>query len=124
MVVFEIPERTPSMNLFTGRGHWSRYAKTAKRYKEMVWALTSRAPKATGKRFVRITRRSTRTLDDDNLRGGCKMLLDALKAQGLIIDDSPAWISVDYVQEKSPSKTTLVEVFEEGDPLPAGHDLA
>lgn len=117
MIVFELPERTPTLNRLLGM-HWSTYHKIAKRYKEMVWAMTLRSKTAISHRVVRITRRSPATLDDDNLRGGCKPILDALKKAQLIVDDSPFWVTVFYVQQKSRSQTTLVEIWEEGDAIP------
>lgn len=49
---------------------------------------------------VRIVRHACRLLDEDNLKGGVKPLLDCLKEAGLIEDDSPSAIELDVRQEK------------------------
>ena len=59
-----------------------------------------------------------RAMDEDNLYGACKILLDALRhpsprskkhSLGLIKDDSPNTIrSLNVQQEKSPDKTTRI----------------
>jgi len=40
-------------------------------------------------------------LDDDNFRGGCKPLLDALRLEGAIRDDSPKWLTATYTACKA-----------------------
>lgn len=56
---------------------------------------------AHGKIHVHIERHCAGTLDDDNLRGGCKPLLDALKKERAIFDDSPKWLHATYSQVKA-----------------------
>lgn len=68
---------------------------------------------ATGKRTVRITRHSPRTLDTGNLVGGCKALVDSLVELRWIKDDSPEWADIKYGQEPvSKGNATIVEIFE------------
>ncbi len=57
-------------------------------------------PPAQGRMKVRITSYRARFLDHDNLVGGAKPLVDAMCRQGLIKDDSPAWVEIDYQQIK------------------------
>jgi hypothetical protein len=64
-----------------------------------------------GHRCVKITRRGSRTLDHDNLVGGCKPLLDALVKVGLIEDDTPELVTVEYAQERGAG--CRVEVWDE-----------
>ena len=57
-----------------------------------------------------IARYSSGTLDDDNFRGGCKPLVDALKKYGYIYDDSPQHFHCEYAQVKcrrGEGKTTV-----------------
>jgi hypothetical protein len=63
-----------------------------------------------GRAHVRIKRFGTRLLDDDNLRGGAKPLIDCLKEAGLIHDDSPKWIDLDVTQEQVPAGYERTEV--------------
>ncbi|MDE2098669.1 MAG: hypothetical protein KGL39_15550 [Patescibacteria group bacterium] len=47
---------------------------------------------------IHILRRGKKLLDKDNLVGGVKPLVDSLKALGVIVDDSPAHISLTIEQ--------------------------
>jgi hypothetical protein len=49
---------------------------------------------------LRITRCARRLLDQDNLYGGAKPLIDCLKSSGLIEDDSPEHIELIVRQER------------------------
>lgn len=72
--------------------------------------------KAPGRWLVRITRRGKRTLDHDNLLGGCKQLRDAIAEDflGLKGDAEQDGVSFDYAQEISKTKKeTLIEVWRE-----------
>lgn len=113
----EIPKKIESLNRILNMPLWAR-----KRY-NVDWAqeiyieylrkYRCKPKKALGKRFVKITSLRTRKLDIDNLIGGCKGLVDALKKHDLIVDDSPKWIEVEYKQEtdgKNPR--TVIEVCE------------
>lgn len=65
------------------------------------------------KRRIAITRHGTKLLDYGNLVGGCKPLLDALVAEGVLYDDSPAWVEDHYQQTIAPKKEVgiVVEVW-------------
>lgn len=65
-----------------GIGKWP-VEKARKRLMIEIW----RAPKP-GKKL-------TRRLDPDNLVGGCKILIDALRDMGLLYQDSPRWLELD-----------------------------
>lgn len=52
-----------------------------------------------------------RILDADNAITAMKPIVDGLKAAGLIVDDSPKWVSVAYAQERRPEwRGVIVEV--------------
>lgn len=53
---------------------------------------------------VRITRHSCRLLDADNFAGGCKPLIDQLRYAALILDDDPASVELQFLQEKVAKK--------------------
>lgn len=63
--------------------------------------------------FTRIEIASYRKklLDYDNLVGGCKLLLDAIRALEWIEDDDPDAIKVDYRQVKAAEESTLVRLW-------------
>ena len=64
-------------------------------------ALDRRPPvqgRCQGRVVVRITRVAPRLLDPDNLAGGCKFLIDELRAAGLIPNDDPASIELVTLQ--------------------------
>lgn len=54
---------------------------------------------------VRITSFRCRLLDIDNLAGGSKFIIDALRYQGFIRDDSPDQIELSFAQIKVPKRT-------------------
>lgn len=65
-----------------------------------------------------ITRYGSRLLDADNLAGGCKPLIDAVRRSGLISDDDPKSVELVFAQYqcKRGDERTEVEVYErEGD---------
>ena len=47
-----------------------------------------------------ITRYSTKTLDVDNLAGGCKPLIDQIRYAHLIPDDNPESVEITFTQVK------------------------
>ena len=107
---FELPARTPSLNVWQ-RWHWRRqHAYSKNLADEVYWMVYRKAPKATLKRRVVITRRSTGKCDADNRCGGAKALLDALVKAKLLVDDSEQWVDVLYKHEMGSGM--LVEVFE------------
>jgi len=76
----QLPGVTPSLNVLRDL-HWARYKKMREE-----WFLKLRAkwgasaiPVPTGRRLVVIVRYGKRALDPDNLQGGVKPLVDALK---------------------------------------------
>lgn len=61
-----------------------------------------------------VTRYSSRPLDADNLAGGCKPLIDAIRRAGLIPDDDPKTVILEFAQHGclKADERTEVEVFE------------
>lgn len=83
------------------RQHW---ATRRKHLEDWEWAIKAAfnglPPRAKGRMRVRITSYRTKFLDKDNLIGGAKPLVDALRNQGLIKDDSPQHVEIEYHQIK------------------------
>lgn len=66
-----------------------------------------------GRIEVRITRLGCRLLDADNLAGGCKWTVDALRYEGLIPEDNPQAIvlKVSQKQAAKQDRGTLIEIL-------------
>lgn len=123
MIVIELATAPPSGNVYQRMNPFARVRLKHKHAVEIGLALSEQshqpvrlvmipqgkrrpisalelAERAAGRRFVRITRRGLRTLDDDRLRMGCVALMDALKFVGLIEDDRPSLVEAVYRQER------------------------
>ena len=109
-----LPFATMSLNETQGQ-HWS----WVRREKEkLAWSLRSalnrqaKIPPATGKRRVSIERTGRGRLDQDNLIGGFKWLIDAIKAERLILDDDEAHLELvalpQIVSRKVYPSTTII----------------
>lgn len=109
-----LPFASKSLNAFN-KLHWSERNKERERYQTLIWALlrqqSGNIPKHTGHVSIAIVRHAPRTLDYDNLVGGLKPVIDAIKQLGIIADDTPAVVPHrDYRQMKVPgsqSKTVI-----------------
>jgi Holliday junction resolvase RusA-like endonuclease len=111
----DIPIPTPSLNDIQGK-HWAIVRATKRNMAMALMIAMNRAPeipKATGKRKLVIIRRGKGTLDQDNLAGGCKGLIDAIKAEGLILDDDQGSIEVEFHQAITKSDPHTVVTIEE-----------
>lgn len=60
---------------------------------------------------VTIVRKGSKLLDVDNLAGGCKPLVDALRYAGYIVNDDPASVELLFKQIKTPKKLQGTEVL-------------
>lgn len=102
MIVLHIDEPIPSLNKTIG-GHWSRQLKHRRRWRWLTRAALHQAkffeqpkwPRAK----IRIERYGERILDADNVRCGAKALIDALKLEGVIEDDSMAHIGEPEIRQ-------------------------
>lgn len=65
----------------------------------------------TGRIKVTITRRGPKLLDVDNLAGGCKPLIDALRYEGVIPNDDPGTIELVFRQAKTKKDAQGTEVL-------------
>ena len=111
-----VPMPTPSLNQIQGK-HWRVIHRMTQNMQTAVMVACANGPaipKATGKRKVLITRHGKGILDADNLAGGAKSLIDALKLRGLLLDDDPAHVEVVYRQvlERTAKPYTSVEIQE------------
>lgn len=110
-------EVTPSLNVLMRK---YRHPMARKRLRERYgWLLLTSpgweanvAVSGPQRRKVTIVSYRRNTLDDDNLAGGCKVLIDALRDVRLIWEDSPKFLEVGFRQEidrRRPRTEILVE---------------
>jgi len=77
-----------------------------KEWQYLFWDACKRKYKrAEGKMRVKVVSHRKKLMDLDNLFGGLKVVLDAMRGIGLIQDDSPEHIDLDVSQVKIPGKT-------------------
>lgn len=115
--ILQVPEATPSLNAFANRrsvycyqrlrGHWERQLLDA-------WYIA----RSTSTRLVgfvppdraRLTvhRYASRALDPDNLVGGLKPVIDALRRLTLIADDDPASLTLEVLPMRAPAPATVL----------------
>lgn len=113
--VIRFPDPTPSENEIRG-WHW-RHVREMK--VETAWKFKAALnripviPKADGFRKVTICRFGPGVLDSDNLAGGAKALVDAIKGEGLIMDDSPFHCRLEFIQKVSRKDSHTEIVIEE-----------
>lgn len=139
MIRFRLSAPTPSLNE-TLRWHW---AKKKKAQKAMAWGIKTQPTSGSVTTWdatrrctvedycpiprarVRITRHGSRLLDEDNLIGGCKGLVDVLKPAsksnpyglGIIAGDEPDKLALTVWQVKCAraDACTWVEIEEWAD---------
>jgi hypothetical protein len=96
----------PSLNMLKGNGRDSfRYRRYRRSYDKALAEQLNAVPRANRFRAGIITRlygKGCRTYDNDNFIGGCKPLVDILKAYAVILDDKPSTWRGYYRQERSP----------------------
>ena len=96
---------TPSLNQLNGR--WSKlnwkkkYAKQLRGYKYETGQVTT----------IKIRRFGKRILDIDNYIGGCKPLIDAIKEEGIIKDDSPKYCNISFLSQEIDLKNPRTEII-------------
>lgn len=97
-----IPDVPPSLNVWQ-RMHWRKRGRLTRRFGDLLVACGARdVPEATGqKRKVSIIEYRKRMLDKDNLYGGVKPLVDAIKRLGLVVDDNEAWCELVVEQARA-----------------------
>ena len=110
-LVLEISEVVPSLNVLL-RMHWTKRRKLNKTWQWLIWLEVfgrggAQRCAVHGKVTVRILRRSRQTLDQDNLAGSAKIVLDALKVARVIDDDDPSHVSLICQQELGKPSTSV-----------------
>lgn len=99
----KIPKKVESLNKLL-KMHWAQRKRHNGDWQAWVKIKTPKSkPKWTGLVGVGIRSLRARLLDKDNLFGGCKPVVDALKKNGLIRDDTPKDIDL-YCTQKAVKK--------------------
>lgn len=111
MIVLDIPESSPSLNIGL-RLHWVKRHQLREKWQWLVKAARLEArvyPKAPLARArVTFERFGPKVLDHDNLVGGLKITTDCLVREGFIVDDTPACIGQPmYFQYIGPRRTII-----------------
>jgi len=92
MITLSIPEASPSLNELKGK-HWSHHQRMRRHWSMLVLIAKNEARVSMAappeQVTVQITREGRRKLDEDNLAGGLKCLIDSLREQRLIVNDDP-----------------------------------
>lgn len=113
---FEIPVLETDPNKTRGK-HWSSTSSNNKKIKSMVHLLTlNKTPARPLENFkISVTRTGPRTLDWDNLVASLKGYIDALKAGGIIKDDSWTYIrQINTDQRIGTEKKLMIKIEETG----------
>jgi hypothetical protein len=106
---------TPSLNKLLGM-HWQDRRKLRPQY---AWALKVAMQEAdwaepddalAPRMRVQITSHRKALLDHDNLVGGAKPLVDALKDVGAIRGDSEEWADIEYLQVVDKTRKTVIDM--------------
>lgn len=107
-----IPDCPPSLNKVL-RMHWSSKRKLLN---DWILLLRGACPRGAGlcngRRNVKVTLHHSRLFDKDNSYGACKVIFDALKVDGFIVDDSRQWLEATVEQAQCPHKQrhTVIEL--------------
>lgn len=113
-----LPFASPSQNELD-RWHWTKKRKLRDQCRLLIASqmrIAGIAPDAPPqeKRAVQVIRQGRKTLDYGNLVGGFKPILDALRLEYLLYDDSPQWVEDKYTQvlSRQPHGATIITVSE------------
>lgn len=99
------------------RLHWAQKAKRNRLCADqLLWQLKTCTPRLPLERIevlIIFTRKGGPPMDTDNAIARCKCLQDALVTGGLVVDDSPAHVTLSVKQEFAPGiRAVRVEVWE------------
>lgn len=88
----------PTLNALLRMHRMERHGVMTRIRDATILAVRSAGVPALGRARIALTRYASgnRTPDDDNLRGGCKPVIDGIVRAGVIDDDGPAYVRVTY----------------------------
>jgi hypothetical protein len=88
--------------------HWSERKRLSQYWYYLILSARPAVFTALPHAKVVFTRHSKGTLDRDNLYGSAKIVIDALRYAGVIVDDSPEHLILDCQQERRAKKGLTV----------------
>lgn len=109
MIELVIPRLLPSRNA-ADKMHWRGRHAMRKLWTQEIWAALAQQWYHAGpfeRAHVSIERRGLRTLDRDNLVASVKPVLDSLKANRVIVDDSPKHLELTVTQTRGTPQLTI-----------------
>lgn len=111
-VIITVPLKIDSMNSTVGR-HWSKKSGTRRMWEKALAAVGNKLVdrRAIPYRSVTIVSKRRRLIDQDNLVGGAKHLVDSIRALGWIEDDCVGKVKITYEQSKSPDDMTILRMW-------------
>lgn len=93
------------------RSHWAKHYRDKRDWGyALLLALRCKLIPPNRQVHVKITCYRPRLLDDANMVGGAKGLVDAIVDMGIAKDDSREWIKVEYEQVKVPKAEQRTEI--------------
>lgn len=114
------PRQPPSQNEIgksVGARKVYKHERDAWTWEMRAWRLSAGGPTAaSGVRrifFERLYTGRQQARDLGNLIGGMKPVLDAVKLEGLIVDDAPKWLIDAYSQRRDELRSGLLVTLEE-----------
>jgi hypothetical protein len=118
--ILVVPAIMPSLNKYI-RMHWSKRRRLNKNIAWHVQAVKGRADVEHRDRLAHVTIKvfsnapkaaggRARMLDRDNLVGGNKPLVDALRLCGIIKNDTERWADVGYIENRDPVDRPRTEI--------------
>lgn len=110
-IFFEI-KGLPKLTNVIGHSHWTVKYRNTKLWKKNVWIMCiGKKPSLPLKKaLIRLKRHSSAQPDFDNLANSFKPILDGLKEAGIIEDDGPDFVKVDYCWMFTQSKMGRITV--------------
>jgi hypothetical protein len=110
MIILDIPRSTPSLNA-TRWKHWRVAYREKQLWRQEINLARIKAgciaPVPPGRARVTVERYGARSLDPDNFVGGLKSVIDSLRAENLITDDTNDALELVPIQFKGPPRTII-----------------
>ena len=89
-----------TLNDMLKKNMWFKKGKIKQAYIWRIRSLFVNLPKYTKQVTLTYTRIGAREVDQDNLAGESKIIIDSIKELKMIVDDSPTWMQLKTAQEK------------------------
>lgn len=112
-----VPKKIQSLNKYMYKkatGSFWQIKKEKELWEKLLrYTISTPAGICTQKRVLKIVSIRKKLLDYDNLVGGSKIIIDALRKMGWMVDDNDQWLAREYIQrkkEKNEEERTILEL--------------